>query len=198
MEATMGKSTHEMIQAFGERVGAAAGESTRREVMAGSERLGKKSSPEEVALWVKGAIHRLDEQAGAETGARIMQSCGESCARVNRVVVERARARRLKFANEAEFLAAELRRPPAGTRLELEGEVLYQVYTPQAFTRPMRCYCGLLRGLPAGEQVSPTYCNCSRAFVKALWEGALGRPVSVELLASAVTGSSECRFRIQL
>jgi hypothetical protein len=44
--------------------------------------------------------------------------------------------------------------------------------------------------------MSRTYCHCSKAFVRTLWEAVMGRPVSIELLESAVSGSGECRFRI--
>ena len=60
----------------------------------------------------------------------------------------------------------------------------------------MRCYCALVKDLPAGEAISQTYCHCSKAFVKTLWEAVLGKPVSVDLLESAVSGASDCRFRI--
>jgi hypothetical protein len=54
----------------------------------------------------------------------------------------------------------------------------------------------MVSGLPEGETMSVTYCQCSRAFVQTVWEAALGRPVQVDLLSSAVSGSDECRFRI--
>jgi len=62
----------------------------------------------------------------------------------------------------------------------------------------MRCYCGLLRGLPEDENVSRTYCYCSEGFVKEFWENVLERPVKVELLQSALSGASECQFAIHL
>jgi len=51
--------------------------------------------------------------------------------------------------------------------------------------------------LPEGTNVSPTYCQCSRGFVKVL-EGALGRPVQVEVKETAITGADECKFIIHL
>jgi predicted hydrocarbon binding protein len=127
---------------------------------------------------------------------QIMENCGVSCARKNAAMIERARARRQKAASEEDFLAAEIKKPMKGTRLEREGNTLYQVYVPRAFTRPMRCYCALVKDLPAGETISSTYCHCSKAFVRTMWETILGRPVQVELLESAVSGASECKFRI--
>jgi hypothetical protein len=127
-----------------------------------------------------------------------MEACGANCSKVNQRIIERGRARRMKYSNENEFLAAEQRKPPAGTRLQREGDVLYQTYTPRAYSHPMRCFCALMRKLADGVEASPTYCLCSLAFVRTFWQGVLGHPVQVEVLETALTRSSECRFRITL
>jgi len=85
-----------------------------------------------------------------------------------------------------------------GTRLERQGNIVYQFYTPQSYTRPVRCYCGLLRGLPDDETVSLTYCHCSKGFVERVWEAVVGRHVKVELLQSVVHRDKECKFAIHL
>jgi hypothetical protein len=192
----MSKAILGMIEQFGAQVEAATGPSVREQVMAGAEAITAKSSGAEVAQWAKGAVERLDALVPEAVRAQIMEDCGVNCARKNLSVIDRAVARRQKYADEEAFLAAEIRKPMPGTRLEREGDTLYQVYTPLAFSQPMRCYCALVKELPAGETMSPTYCHCSKAFVKALWEAALGRPVGVDLLESAITGAAECRFRI--
>jgi hypothetical protein len=194
----MAKSKQEMIQSFGREVEAAAGPGIGSQVMAGAEALTARSGPGEVALWVKGAIDRLDRLAPEGTRVGIMEACGTNCTRVNYTAIARGKARRARFGCENDFLAAEVRKPQAGTRLEWNGNELVQTYVPQEFTHPLRCYCGLLRGLPEGVQVSPTYCNCSKAFVRTFWSEVLGRPVRVELLESAVSGSTVCRFRIEI
>jgi predicted hydrocarbon binding protein len=51
--------------------------------------------------------------------------------------------------------------------------------------------------IPLG-QLSATYCNCSRGWAKALFEGALGRPVEVVMEESIVEGDDQCKFRIIL
>jgi hypothetical protein len=193
----MGKSILGMIEEFGGQVEAHAGPEVADRVMQGADQITAKSRSETVSLWVKGAIERLDALAPETTCRGIMEACGRNCSRVNHAVVERSKARRDRFVSEDEFLEAEIRKPPTGTRLERVGNVLYQIYAPQFYTHPMRCYCALLRGLPENQRVSQTYCQCSKAFVQALWQEVLGRPVTVELLESAVTGSSQCRFKIE-
>lgn len=194
----MSASTIGVVEEFGGRVEELAGRAVRDQVMAGCGSITAKTSPTDLALWVKGAIERLDGIAPEETRVQIMEHCGVNCSRVNSIVVERAKARRQKYGSEEAFLAAEVKRSTAGSRLERVGNVLRQIYTPRAFTRPMRCYCGLVKGLPEGETMSRTYCSCSKAFVRTLWEQVLGRPVTVELVESALTGSSECQFRIAI
>jgi len=192
----MSKAVLGMIEQLGGQVEAQAGPAVRDQVMAGAEAITAKTGGAEVAQWVKGAVERLEGLVPPETCVQIMESCGVNCARRNSVAVDRARARRQKAGSEEAYLAAELKKPAAGTRFERDGDTLYQVYTPQAFTRPMRCYCALVKELPEGETLSPAYCHCSKAFVRTLWEAVLERPVSVDLVESAVSGAAECRFRI--
>ncbi len=186
------------IREIGANVLQLAGEKTAREVMNGGDRIRAHAQPAEIAAWVKGAMERLDRLVDQPTRTQIMLNCGYNCGRANITAVERALKRRSRFKNEEEFLAAEIARPPVGTRLERRGSTLHQFYTPQTFTHPMRCYCSLLRGLPANVTVSRTYCQCSRGFVQKYWEAVLDRPLQVELVASSVTGASECEFAIHL
>ena len=187
-----------MLEELGGRVASVAGKKVQASVMEGSDRVASGKDKEALARWVQGAMERLDRLTDRKTRCAIMEACGANCARRNKGLIERGKARRRKHGTLAAFLAAEERKPVAGTRLERKGTVLYQFYTPRAFTFPMRCYCALLRGLPEKETVSPTYCCCSRGFVKTYWEAVLGAPVSVKVLASAVTGEAECKFEIRM
>jgi hypothetical protein len=187
-----------MIEEIGRNVGLIAGEVTRKKVMEGSEKITASTSKSAVANWVKGAIDRMDALVDEKTRRQVMVNCGRNCALHNRTVIDRAKARRKKHKTLEEFLAAEQKKPMPGTRLTREDDKLCWVFTPQSFSRPMRCFCGLLSGLPANEKVSRTYCNCSRGFVQKFWESVLEKPVEVDLIQSAVSGASECKFSIRL
>lgn len=39
-----------------------------------------------------------------------------------------------------------------------------------------KCFCPIINKIPAGK-ISSTYCNCSRGWVKELFEGAIEKPV---------------------
>jgi hypothetical protein len=129
---------------------------------------------------------------------KVKQRCGYNCADKNHRVIEKAVSRRKKYACIDAFLEVEQRNPTKGTKLVREGNIIYQSYMPQTFTRPMRCYCSLFRGLPIEDSVSLTYCNCSKGFVEKYWEAILQRPVKVDLLQSAISGAEECKFAIHL
>jgi len=189
---------HEMLTSLEKSIVCFAGEVIAKKVMEGSEELTERTDRRRIAEWVKGAMERLDTLTDEEIRIQIMENSGYSCAKVNRRLMDRAKARLKKFKTMDNFLEAEQRKPIAGTRLTRDCDVLYQYYTPLSFTRPMRCYCSLLKGLPDDEEISKTYCHCSKGFVKEFWENVLERPVRVELLQSAVTGASECKFAIHL
>ncbi|HEX2908868.1 MAG TPA: DUF6144 family protein [Phototrophicaceae bacterium] len=186
------------IATIREKIAELVGPELAAQIMEGQDKIKDSTKPPKVSAWFKEVLERLDTLVDADTRARIMSNCGYNCARINHTALDRAAARRKKYDSFDVFLAAEQQNPPAGTRLERDGHMLYQFYTPQNFTHPMRCYCSLLRGLPEGETVSLTYCNCSRGFVEKYWENLLQKPVQVDLLESAVSGAAECKFVIHL
>ena len=194
----MGKRDPDMIRGIGENVERFAGRKARDKVMEGSEKISPGTSKKKIAEWVKEAISKLDKLADKKVSSKVMENCGYNCSIINKRVIERAKAKRNKHKDIEKFLEAEMSNPMPGTRLERKGNVLHQFYTPRSYSTPMRCYCSLLRGLPDDQKVSITYCNCSRGFVKKLWEGVLERTVEVELIKSSVSGAKECEFAIHL
>jgi hypothetical protein len=194
----MTAKTDGQIQEIGGHIEEFAGVETREKVMQGSKKTAGSSNPKETALWVKEAIDRLDGLVDRKTRDQIMAACGHNCCAKNNRMVQAVQIRRQKFSTEEAFLKAELEKPSKGTRLELQGNSLVQFYTPHSYTRDMRCYCGLMRGLPENVTASSTYCQCARGFVETYWAGALGRPVRVEVQGTAITGADECKFIINL
>jgi hypothetical protein len=186
------------IQEIGGNIERVAGTDVRDKVMAGSESITASAKSPAMALWLQGAMARLDLATDEGTRQEIMLACGRTCAHMNDGLITRAKKRRRRFETEEEFLSAEQLHPPVGTRLRQDGSTLFQFYTPHSYTRPMRCYCGLLRGLPADQTVSLTYCYCSRGFVETYWQEVLGRPVAVDLVGSCISGAEECTFVIHL
>lgn len=194
----MSKATAGQIQEIGGRIEEFAGKKVRDKVMEGSEKAAKSTDRAQTALWVKEAIDRLDGATTPEKCKQIMTACGHTCIARAKGLANGIKNRRLKHKTEEEFLAAEIKKPVKGIRLERKGNVLIQYYTPHTYSTPRRCFCGLMAALPEGVNVSPTYCQCSRAFIEKYWEGALGRPIKAEVTETCLTGANECKFLIHL
>ena len=194
----MAKAHQAAIENLGINLERFAGTEVRQKVLEGSDDLPKLPDPERLAIWVQGAMKRLDRAVEKKTASRVMEECGIACAEAHQKTIDRVVAKRRKYRTLEEFLEREKKGLLPGMRLERKGDYLYQYYTPMSFHHPMRCFCSLLKGLPAKETVSATYCQCSKGFVREMWEPILGRPVKVEVLETAVTGAKECRFRIRL
>lgn len=176
-----------------------AGVAVSSQVMQGSYEMLAAADPVKAALWIKEAMDRLDTLADKHTREQIMAACGRKCQSMNKKVTEEMKARRLEATTEEEFLATVLEpRADTGARYERDGDALIQYYTPRKYSKNLRCYCSLTRGLPEGVIASPTYCECSRAFVQVHWEVVLGRPVKVALGKTAISGEDECQFFIHL
>jgi len=59
------------------------------------------------------------------------------------------------------------------------------------------CFCPIIRTkLQDGMPLS--FCYCGAGWFRQQWEGAIGLPVRVEILASLLNGDPECRFAIHL
>jgi hypothetical protein len=127
-----------------------------------------------------------------------MVACGHNCIAHNSRLAQAIKNRRWKHNTEEEFLKAEIKKPVKGIRLERQGNILTQYYTPRTYSTPRRCFCSLMSSLPEGTNASLTYCQCARGFIEKYWEGALGRPVHVEVIETTLTGAQECKFFIYL
>jgi hypothetical protein len=194
----MVKKTAGQIEEIGGQIEKFAGLDLRQKVMKDVDEVAASSDQKKVALWVKGAMDRLDTLTDFAKREQIMLACGYNCIAINKRPMETARTRRQKFPTEEAFLAAEVQKPPKGFRFEREANVLIQYYTPLTFGVGMRCYCSLMHGLPEGVIASSTYCQCSRGFVEKYWECILGRSVRVSLGDTAISGADECKFVIHL
>lgn len=58
-----------------------------------------------------------------------------------------------------------------------------------------KCYCPVINKIPAGK-ISPTFCNCSRGWVKELLEIATEKPVEVILEETVTNGNTRCKLRV--
>jgi hypothetical protein len=186
------------LRELGGRIEEFAGVIVRQKVMQGSDELVAAADPVKTAIWMKEAIDRLDTSITPDKCKQIMTACGNACLAMNIKGMEESKEARRTCATEEEFLKIELNAQPDITRFERNGGILYWYYTPHKIGKGKRCFCPLFSMLPEGVNASPTYCQCSRAFVQAYWEGILGRSINVELGETSITGADECKFIIYL
>jgi predicted hydrocarbon binding protein len=134
--------------------------------------------------WVQKVTEGLEAHADPEVCARILEACGRQCA--PKGLIEKAREIHESSENVGEFLA---RLGEIFEAVQVEDNKVFVVYP--------ECYCEQIKGVPA-EEVPNAYCNCSVGWVKAVFEGAIGRPVRVKLVSTVVAGDPECRFEVDL
>ena len=134
--------------------------------------------------WITALIDGLDKNIDEKTLAKILEQCGRQCQ--SQSFIKKARDLYEKSKSTADFLD---KLGKVYKHLHKEGDRVYLVYP--------RCYCSQVNKIPKGK-LSGVYCNCSRGWAKALFEGALGRDIEVIKEKSIIGGDSECRLRIVL
>jgi len=134
--------------------------------------------------WITCLMAGLDDSVDEETLVKVLEQCGRRCQ--SESFIKKARGIYQKSKNMDEFLD---RLGKVYKHLHREGDNVYIVYP--------KCYCSFVNKIPS-EKLSATYCNCSRGWAKALFEGALEQPVEVVMEESIVKGDDRCRFRIIL
>lgn len=132
--------------------------------------------------WITTLIESLDEHVDERDCKEALEQCGRAC--IPRSTVRKAKA----LYEESEGLEDFLERyAGVNEHLHVEENGVYMVYP--------RCYCSLVNKIPQGE-LSATWCNCSRGWVKELFEVATGKPVDVVLEKSVVKGDDGCRLMV--
>ena len=134
--------------------------------------------------WICNLMAGLDEHVDKDTQVKILEQCGRQCQ--SQSFIKKARGIYEKSKDVDEFLD---KFGKVYKHLHREGDSVYIVYP--------KCYCSFVNKIPLGK-LSATYCNCSRGWAKALFEGALKRPVEVTMEKSIKQGDKQCKFKITL
>jgi predicted hydrocarbon binding protein len=140
--------------------------------------------PRRTEKWITTLIAGLNEHVDEKTRAEILEQCGRQCQ--SQSFIKKAKRIYEQTRDIDEFLET---LGKDYTNLHREGDATYIIYP--------KCYCTQVNNIPK-EELSATYCNCSRGWAKALFEGALGRPVEVLMEKSIINGDDQCKFRILL
>jgi len=134
--------------------------------------------------WIAALVSGLHAEADQETAARVMEYCGRACAaHFGSVAAVETLRRDLEGIDELLERLNQQEDFWCG-RWVRDGEVIYSVCE--------RCGCPLVQ--TGWVEVSPTLCQCSRGWVKTVFEAVLDRPVDVDLQQAIGRGDAVCRY----
>jgi predicted hydrocarbon binding protein len=137
----------------------------------------------ETSRLVKGAIARLERSVGRVISLEIMKQCGGECFNRHQL------ARRLT----TESLSVD-----DIIRILNRGSVSVKRTGPGTITTEYQiCLCHIVKRTRTPFP-SNTYCHCSVGWWQRLFESALKKPVTVELVQSIISGADSCQFIIRI
>ncbi len=123
--------------------------------------------------WISTLVDNLDSNVDKKTGIKILENCGRSC--IPASFIKKARACKAKSADTKDFLD---RLGKIWKHLQYDGNKIYVTYN--------QCYCPMMKSYDG--KLSPSFCNCSRGWIKELFESTLEKPVAVALEKSIKQG----------
>jgi effector-binding domain-containing protein len=185
----------------------------RAAVMEGSDAIGIATPLDDRFQWVKQALERMDGLADEHQKYDVLSSCAhvfpaEQVAKLT-VVYEEARERTGDGLQAVDAVLAFMDNDlgwPEGSRRE--GRIVYAAKSPrdpQAYEKAQSeaekkqayCFCPIVRNhLDQGMPTS--FCYCGAGWYRRQWEGAIGKPVTIEIVKSILKGDDACQFAIRL
>lgn len=150
--------------------------------------MNQKEPPRElIKTWIASVMKGINENVDDDTKKEILENCGKACA-IYHGHLEKIAGLKEKGRNLEEILDyMNQEKMWCGEWIQREN-ILSS--TCEA------CECPLI--LTEIVKLSPTFCYCSRGFVKSVFEEILGKPVVVELKKAIGRGDRICHFTIDL
>ena len=74
----------------------------------------------------------------------------------------------------------------------------FEKATTPAEKRRATCFCSVIRNHLEDDDIPKEYCLCSAGWFRRQWEGALSKPVRVDILKTVVQGDDVCQFAIHI
>ncbi len=133
--------------------------------------------------WLVTILDGLDKEVDEKSRERILEGCGRAC--LPRSFIKKVKRIQSATSSEEEFLQELMKH---WKHLKNEDGQLYVVYD--------KCYCPMMKSYSG--RLSHSFCNCSRGWIKELFESALQRSIDVDLEKSIKRGDEICRFRVSI
>lgn len=138
-----------------------------------------------VVNWVETMLDN-STQLGDESGVKLMESCGKSCAeRLGTTEAAKKIRRKLNNTINVDLLINTFKTKVfKESIIERQGNTILLEYTHS------ECGCPLVQEL---NIKNPMMCNCTRGHTKSIFETLLNRPVEVELVETVLRGGKRCK-----
>jgi len=181
------------VEALRSGVATCAGEETSAHVVAGGEDLFEVFDADRIRAWVREAMRRLDEAVPDERARACLMT---GCAHRHPIPPLESLKRAYEEAGSLEAFLARIESdktlyPPRIWREPGRPSVLYLERTT--------CFCSMVKdAILKGEEISPTFCNCSAGWFVQVWEFILGQTLRVDVVEDVLHGADRCIFAIHL
>jgi effector-binding domain-containing protein len=189
------------------------GAEARETVMQGSQSLEIESGLDERFKWVKGMLARLDGLADDHQKWDLISGCAHVFpqGQIDKLatVFKQTRAQTGDPLQAVDAVIAFMDTDPGWAEGGLrEGYTVYAAKKPRdakAYAeaqsdlerRQAYCYCPLVR-TKIDQGMPLDFCNCGSGWFRQQWEGATGKPVTMEIVQSVLRGDEKCEFAIHL
>lgn len=204
---------HNWNRLLGKNLERVLGKKGRREVLWSALKLTIESTVDERFQWVKGAIERLNKLADEGKRYDILSSCAHVFPR-NQIdklkdIFEETRVKTDNPLKAVDAVIEFMGKDPGWAERPLrKGNVIYSSKQPrdpggyekaknEADKRRAYCFCPLVRN-HLDDAMPITFCYCGAGWYRQQWEGAIGKPVSIEIVKSVLKGDDVCQFAIHL
>ena len=189
---------------------------TAAAVTAGADEVRHSFDEEKLRSWVLGALDRLDESVPCErTRACVLNGCAHRYPKLRLLRMRTAYKEEgdvLRFIerlnHDDDLFPARIFRKDGQPKHVVFIEKTIPPWNRQAYEqatdpvekRYLGCFCSLVKEvIRTGEELSPTFCNCSAGWFVQMWETILDRrPILVDVVQSILRGDDRCVFAIHL
>ncbi|MFX0094202.1 MAG: GyrI-like domain-containing protein, partial [Candidatus Hodarchaeota archaeon] len=187
------------------------GKEERKKVM--QEKISLESTLDVRFQWSKGCIEQLERRGNIDQNYDIISSCAhvfpkDQIAKL-RIVYEKTRNETKDPFKGVDAVIEFMDKDPGWPGPPIrEGNIIYSAKSPcnqQAYDKAKNkaerkkayCFCPIVRnhldrGMPS------TFCYCGAGWYRQQWEGALGKPVKIEIVKSLLKDDELCQFAIHL
>jgi hypothetical protein len=132
--------------------------------------------------WIFSMLNSINTQLDKDTRLRLMELCGRSCAQSG--VIKTA----LENKGDLDKFIIQMGKWLGKENVLRDGQTIQLVY--------QKCFCKIKTKIPEG--LADTYCDCSRGWLKEMFETIVGKPVEVEIKSTIKGGGDTCQFVVNV